>query len=313
MLTKTKINKQIWLTIVGTLILLSSCTDKYDGYSHKNGIYYKLITIGDTIDLPTAGNYVTTQLRYATTSDSTFFVGNRTFQLTEPEFVGSIDECFLMLSVGDSASFIIDAEKFFLKTLHCQMPSFLKKGDKMKIDIRMNNIRTEEQYKLDKEEFLKWIEDFGEYEKIVLQNFIEKQRIDAEPTESGMYFINIAHGTGKPVEYGDIVTVHYEGRFLNGRFFDSTVKRNQPFEFVYGTELQVIAGLEDAIGRMREGQRALVILPSDLAWGEKGSSTGIIPPFTTVIYEVELLKAVSQNSELEENDEKISTDTTLCN
>ena len=59
----------------------------------------------------------------------------------------------------------------------------------------------------------------------------------------------------------------------------------------------MIAGLEDAIGRMREGQRALVILPSYLAWGEKGSSTGIIPPFTTVIYEVELLKAVAHNTE----------------
>ena len=90
---------------------------------------------------------------------------------------------------------------------------------------------------------------------------------------------------------------------VHGRFFDSTVKRNQPFEFVFGTELQVIPGLEDAIGRMREGQRALVILPSDLAWGEKGSSTGIVPPFTTVIYEVELLKAVPQSSDSEDSED----------
>lgn len=290
-------NKLLSLLAIAILLVTASCTNKFDGYSHKNGFYFKLITIGDTVDLPVAGNYVTTQLRYATVSDSVFFVGNRTFQLTEPEFEGSIDECFLMLSVGDSASFIIDAEKFFTKTLQCQMPSFLGKGDMMKIDIRMNDIRTEEQYRRDKEEFLKWIEDFGEYEKLVLRNFIEKEKIEVEPNDMGMYFINLYSGTGKPVEYGDIVTVNYEGRFLNGKFFDSTVKRNQPFEFVYGSEMQVIPGLEDAIGRMREGQRALVILPSDLAWGEKGSSTGIIPPFTTVIYEVELIKAVSQSYE----------------
>ncbi len=294
---RLKINKLLLLSTFSAILMATSCTNKFDGYSHKNGIYYKLITIGDTVDLPMAGNYVTTQLRYATTSDSVFFTGNRTFQLTEPEFDGSIDECFLMLSVGDSASFIIDAEKFFHQTLQCQMPSFLHKGDMMKIDIRMNDIRTEEQYRQDKEEFLKWIEDFGEYEKLVLHNFIEKQKIDVEPSESGMYFINIFPGSGKPVEYGDIVTVNYEGRFLNGKFFDSTIKRNQPFEFVYGTEMQVIPGLEDAIGRMREGQRALIILPSDLAWGEKGSSTGIIPPFTTVIYELELIKAESQSSD----------------
>lgn len=293
----SKIAKILWLPTIAISLLANSCSSKYEGYSHKNGIYYKLITIGDTVNLPHVGDFVTTQLRYATITDSTFFSGNRTFQLTEPEFKGSIDECFLMLSVGDSASFIIDAEKFFLKTLQCQMPSFFKQGDKIKIDIRMNDIRSEEQYRRDKEEFLKWIEDFGEYEKLVLRNFIEKQKIDVEPTESGMYFITLTPGNGKPVEYGDIVTVHYEGRFLNGRFFDSTVKRNQPFEFVYGTELQVITGMEDAIGRMREGQRALVILPSHLAWGDKGSSTGIIPPFTTVIYEVELLKAVAHNAD----------------
>lgn len=310
MLQNLRIAKHIWLPAIAIGLLVSSCSSKYEGYSRKNGIYYKLITIGDTVNPPHAGDYVTTQLRYATDRDSTFFVGNRTFQLTAPEFKGSIDECFLMLSAGDSASFIIDAEKFFAKTLQCPMPSFLKNGDKIKIDIRMNDIRTEDQYRRDKEEFLKWIEDFGEYEKLVLRNFIDKQKIDVEPTESGMYFITIEQGNGKPVEYGDIVTVHYEGRFLNGRFFDSTVKRNQPFEFVYGTELQVIAGLEDAIGRMREGQRALVILPSYLAWGEKGSSTGIIPPFTTVIYEVELLKAVAHNTEegsiIDEDDEIMS-------
>ncbi len=290
---------RILLPIVAITILVASCSKQYEGYTHKNGAYFKLITIGDSVAPPHAGDYVTTQLRYSTTSDSTFFVGNRTFQLTEPDFEGSIDVCFLMLSVGDSASFIIDAGKFFTQTLQCQLPSFLKTGDKIKIDIKMNDIRTEEQYRRDKEEFLKWIEDFGEYEKLVLHNFIEKEKIDVEPTENGMYFINILEGTGKPVEYGDLVTVNYEGRFLNGKFFDSTVKRNQPFEFVYGTELQVIPGLEDAIGRMREGQRALIILPSDLAWGEKGSSTGIVPPFTTVIYEVELIKAASHTSDTE--------------
>jgi FKBP-type peptidyl-prolyl cis-trans isomerase len=112
--------------------------------------------------------------------------------------------------------------------------------------------------------------------------------------ENGLYFNTLQEVAGKPVEVGDIVTVNYEGRFLNGKFFDSTIKRNQPFEFIYGTEMQVIHGLEDAIGRMREGEKALVILPSELAWGEKGSSTGIIPPFTSVIYEVELIKAVAR-------------------
>lgn len=278
-------------------ILCCSCSSKYEGYSHKNGLYYKLITIGDSISTAKVGNYVTTHLRYSTLTDSTFFVGNRTFQLTEPEFNGSIDECFLMMSSGDSASFIIDAYKFFTITLQSPLPSFLSQGDMMKVDIKMNDIRTEEQYSRDKEEFLKWIEDFGEYEKLVLRNFIERQKIDIEPTSSGLYYIQLTQGTGKAVELGDLVTINYEGRFLNGKFFDSTIKLNQPFEFVYGTEMQVISGLDEAIGRMREGERAIIILPSELAWGDKGSSTGIIPPFTSVIYEIELISAITPGTE----------------
>lgn len=282
------------------LLAFFSCQwgNRYPGFTKtRTGIYYKLLAIGDTVAPPVAGDYVTANLSYSTVKDSVFFNGARTFQLTNPDFKGSVDECFLMLSNGDSASFIIDAKKFFTQTLQSKLPSFIQPGDPIKISIKINEIRTAAQYQQDKEEFLKWIEDFGEYEKTVLRNFIEKEKIDVEPAESGMYFISLRPGVGKPVEIGDVVTVQYEGRFLNGHFFDSTVKSNQPFEFVYGSEMQVIPGIESAIGRMREGEKALIILPSELAWGEKGSSTGIIPPFTSVIYEIELIKAVPRGQE----------------
>lgn len=288
--------KQIILVVL-SLIFISSCSwfKPYPEYSKtKTGIFYRLHKIGEDVSPPVPSNYITAEIQYATTSDSVFFKGHRTFQLTEPEFKGSIDECFLMLSKGDSASFIIDAENFFTQTLQTKLPHFMQPGDKIKVDLRIDEIRTAEQYAEDKEEFLKWIEDFGEYEKMILSRFMEEEKISVEPTESGMYFISIMQGTGKPVEPGDLVTVNYDGKFLNGKFFDSTTKRKQPFEFVYGSEMQVIPGLEEAIGRMREGEKAVVILPSELAWGEKGSSTGIIPPFTSVIYEVELIRAESR-------------------
>lgn len=286
------------LLILLGLVFLASCTlfSKYPGYSKtKSGIYFKLHKIGEDVNPPVSTNFVTIDVNYSTMADSIFFSGHRTFQLTEPDFKGSVDECFLMLSAGDSASFIIDANNFFTKTLQTKLPKFIKKGDKLRVEIRLDEIRTQTQYEKDKEDFLKWIEDFGEYEKTVLRRFITDEKIDGEPMDNGMYFISLLEGTGKPVEMGDLVTVNYEGRFLNGKFFDSTTKRNQPFEFVYGSEMQVIHGMEDAIGRMREGEKALVILPSELAWGEKGSSTGIIPPFTSVIYEIELLKAESRD------------------
>ena len=66
MLQNLRIAKHIWLPAIAIGLLVSSCSSKYEGYSRKNGIYYKLITIGDTVNPPHAGDYVTTQLRYAT-------------------------------------------------------------------------------------------------------------------------------------------------------------------------------------------------------------------------------------------------------
>ncbi len=288
--------------LILSLLLFSGCSwfEKYPGFSKSStGIYYKLHVIGEEVKPPKATDYVTVDLRYFTEDDSLFFDGYRTFQLTEPEFKGAIDECFLMLSQGDSASFVIDATNFFTKTLRSQLPPFIHANADMKVEIRMDEIRTALQYEEDKLEFLKWIEDFGEYEKLILAKFIQEEKIEVEPNEEGMYQIVLEEGTGKPVEPGDLITLHYEGRFLNGKFFDSTKKRKQAFEFVYGSELQVIPGIESAIGRMREGERDLVIIPSDMAWGDKGSSTGIIPPFTSVVYEIQLVRAVSREMEVE--------------
>jgi FKBP-type peptidyl-prolyl cis-trans isomerase len=284
-----------------TLILLStinfsSCRyfSKYPGFKRaRHGIYFQLHKIGEDDRKAQPGDFITIDIAYKTMNDSVFFKARRKFQLTEPTFEGSIDECFLMLAEKESATFIISASDFFYKTLQSALPSFLNEESKMKVTIDMLEIQTENEYKKEKEAFLHWIEDFGEYEKVVLRQYIEEEKLPVELMASGIYFINLIPGKGKKVEPGDTITINYEGRFLNGKFFDSTIKRNQPFQFVYGTEWQVVKGLEEAIGMMHEGERSLVILPSEMAFGTDGSSTGIIPPFTSLIFEVEILKVSS--------------------
>ncbi len=283
------------------LLFLVACnSNPYPDYSKaKDGsIYYRLFMFGDDRHKPETGDYITADIAYQTMDDSVFFRGKRTFQLAKSEFDGSIESCFMMLAEDDSASFIISADGLFNRTLDTKLPSFIPENSNMKVGVRMHMIRSAEEYKREKEEFLAWIEDFGEYEQTVLRHFIEEQKVEIEPTESGMYFIPLTQTTGATVQKGDIVTVNYEGKFLNGEFFDSTVKRKQPFEFVYGTEWQVIEGMEEAIGLMREGEKALIILPSDLAWGADGSSTGIVPPFTSVIYELELVQVRSREDQV---------------
>jgi len=280
--------------ILLSLLILSSCRNEssiFSGFSvTRTNIHYKLIALGDGDKKAETSNYVTVSVTYRTPSDSIFFHGLRTFQLTDPQFPGAIDECFTILAKGDSATFYISANDFFTKTLETTLPQFFEHDDFMRVDILMLDILTEKQFEQDKEAFLHWIEDFGDYEKIILKQYLENQELKFEPTESGLYYIPVQAGSGNKIRLGDTVTVHYEGRFFNGKYFDSTRKRNEPFQFVYGQKWQVVPGLEEAIGMMYPGERSLFIIPSYLAFGQGGSSTGIVPAFTPVIFEVEVVE-----------------------
>lgn len=288
------IKKVLFLVLI--VIGLFSCDyfSKYPGYSKKkSGIYYKLLKFGESEKKATPGDYLTVDIIYKTIADSIFFEGRRKLQIKEPRFKGSIDECFLLLSEDEKASFIISANDFFTKTLETTLPAFINIDDHMVVDIDVVDIQTENEYYKEKEAFLHWIEDFGEYEQVILRQYVENERIGIEPTTSGLYHLILTEGIGEKVYIGDTITVHYEGKFLNGKFFDSTKRRNSPFQFVYGRKWQVINGLEEAIGRMVEGEKALFILPSQIGFGETGSSTGIIPPYTSTLFEVELLEVIA--------------------
>lgn len=281
-----------YLCIICVPFIFTNCNhSQFKGYTKsKTGFYYKLIKIGDDSAKCQYNDFITADISYRTMKDSLFFSGRRKFQTSKTDFPGSIDECLTLLGKDDSASFIISGADFFKKTLVSDLPSFIKEGDYIKVDVNVADIETPEQYAHEKEAFLSWIEDFGEYEKTVLKQYLESSKLDVNRLTSGMYYLILKNGNDKAVNIGDTVVVDYEGRFLNGKFFDSTIKRKESFQFVYGQQWQVIKGMEEAIGLMHEGEKALFIMPSDLAFGQSGSSTGIIPPYTSLIFEVELLK-----------------------
>ncbi len=277
--------------IIAIAIISCNYFSKYPGYSSTwSGIYYKLLTIGEDNTKARPGDYITFDIAYKTIKDSTFFSGRRKLQVTKSEFKGSIDECFSLLAKGEKAEFIINANDFFTKTLQNNLPSFIEPGEDFKVEINLLDIQSTKEYENEKKAFLKWIEDFGDYEKEILTQYMQEQKLSIRPAESGLYFIKIKDGNGRKVNVGDTLLVDYEGRFLNGKFFDSTIKRHESFQFVYGTEWQVVKGLEVAFGMMEENEKAIVILPSELAFGKTGSSTGIVPPYTSLIFEVEIKK-----------------------
>lgn len=109
-----------------------------------------------------------------------------------------------------------------------------------------------------------------------------------EKTSSGLRYKIEEEGTGAKAEKGKTVSVHYKGMLPDGTVFDSSYKRNQPIDFPLG-EGHVITGWDEGIQLLHEGGKARFVIPSHLAYGERGAG-GVIPPNATLVFDVELVK-----------------------
>ena len=106
-------------------------------------------------------------------------------------------------------------------------------------------------------------------------------------TKSGLKYVELKEGTGDAAKAGDQVSVHYTGWLKDGKKFDSSLDRNKPLTFDLGRR-KVIRGWDEGIAGMREGGIRKLIIPPELAYGEGGDE--VIPPNSTLIFEVQLLK-----------------------
>ena len=109
----------------------------------------------------------------------------------------------------------------------------------------------------------------------------------AKKTASGLMYIVEKQGTGAQAVAGKTVSVHYTGMFPDGKVFDSSVERGQPIEFPLG-QGRVIPGWDEGIALMKVGTKMKLIIPSNLAYGERGAG-GVIPPNATLVFDVELM------------------------
>jgi FKBP-type peptidyl-prolyl cis-trans isomerase FklB len=124
-------------------------------------------------------------------------------------------------------------------------------------------------------------------EKFLAEN---KKNEGVMETASGLQYIVEKEGTGAQPAATDEVTVHYTGRLLDGTVFDSSVNRGEPATFPLN---RVIPGWTEGVQLMKEGAKYTFFIPSDLAYGPQGVPNAI-PPHSTLIFEVELIKVIKK-------------------
>jgi len=223
------------------------------------------------------------------TKDSVLMEGGKNkfpFQVN-PVYDGDLMDGILLMHKGDSATIVLNAEDFFTKMM--QYPSVqpgMEPEDDIFFDIKVVDVTPEpEMVKAERLE--------GEARKANetenIKRYISENNITVEPTESGLYYVQVQAGDGKQAAAGKKVKVHYKGTFLDGEKFDSSYDRNAPIEFVLG-QGQVIKGWDEGISMMKEGEKALMVIPSEIAYGSQ--KRGNIKAYTPLVFDVELIEVV---------------------
>lgn len=282
---------------------VSACSEKsiYPGYEKtESGLYYQFFTqnAGET---PQIGDLIELKIGCTVNDTATIIpVTENVMMLQESQFAGDLFEGLSMMHKGDSASFIVNIDSTFKYLLgQPNLPKDFTSNDVMRFEVRLNDFYPESEYvkrlaqkvsktNAERAETLKNANpDETAKAAIDLEEFLAKNKIDVEPTASGLYYVMTTEGNGEKPEAGQMVKVHYTGKLLDGTVFDSSVERGEPISIPIGVG-QVIPGWDEGIMMMSKGEKGILYIPYYLAYGDRQAGDKITP-FSNLIFEVELV------------------------
>lgn len=196
-------------------------------------------------------------------------------------FKGSFENALYHIGEGDSTTVLVSADTLF-KMMGQPVPAEIGTGSDIRFIVKMHKVQTQE-------EFAKEAADRKANEPKVIEEYVAKNMKGAVKTGE-LYHVQTAAGSGDLIKDGDLVKVMYVGKFTNGEEFDKA-QPGQPLELEVGAG-RVIPGWELALKTMRKGGKSLVIIPSALAYGERGG--GPIAPNSPLVFEMEVVDVIKK-------------------
>jgi FKBP-type peptidyl-prolyl cis-trans isomerase FkpA len=298
--------KRFLISFLFSCLVISMQAQAQPGYLRTpKGAAYRILTRSAAPKLKT-DDIVTFNVTQKTDRDSVLF---SSYQLGHPvqirvqasQNVADMMEIFAQLAPGDSVLVKIPADSVFKNGMEAQRPPFLPKGSNINYIIKvlkaqsLVEARAEATAALDK---------LKQGETTETAKYIAARKLAVRATPSGLkYVITRPSNARKPVN-GDTLQVNYTGRLLSGKVFDSSIAADaqaggvfqagrpyEPIEFVLG-QGRVIPGWDEGLLLMNQGAKGTFIIPSNLAYGGQGQ--GDIPPFSTLVFDIELVKIKPQ-------------------
>ncbi len=191
-------------------------------------------------------------------------------------------QAFKLMGLGDSLTLAL-----FVDSLPKRMTEKFESGDTMLVDLKITNIRK-------KSEMDKKLADMNARADRVtnsvrnhIKSFINGN-LNCQKTASGLQYVIEKEGTGKVATNAKRVSLHYAGFLMNGKEFESTFRKGKPKAFYFDDRTQTVPGFTEGLQLLKAGSKATLIIPHNLAYGDKG--LGPIPPASDLVIYVEMLE-----------------------
>lgn len=278
------------LLIMALSFWMAACNDSdYEGYDRlENSVHYQWISLGDETQPVKQADYVSFHMQVKNANNEVLAV--KKFSRVRPDvkvFPAAFVHLLDITHQEDSIHVIGNVRDLHLSEL--MRPELFQSDTQV---IRMSLSITEVLSELQWRELRareRMLNDLELKEQLTIKHLLDSLNLTEAEYMDGIYFRSIKEGKGDRPRRGDQVTVQYVGVFADGTPFENTYS-GAPLEYEVGRPDQVLPGFASGIARMRVGGKAMFVIPSQFAFGAKGSSSGIVPPFATLIYQVELVE-----------------------